>query len=104
MSWALNNITAPDAYTSASTLQNLPFPGRVNLDVTNQAIYWQLQQASGPTGMNTEGTWQREVFMGPGSRTLFRAGVRGIRVRAAVPAASLPAGATQARVTIEAIE
>lgn len=104
MSWALNNITAPDAYADTSTLANLPFPQRINVDVANQAIYWQLQQASGPTAMSTEGTWGQEVYMPPGSRTLYRAGVRGIRIRAATPAASLPTGSSQAQVTVEAID
>lgn len=102
-SWALNNITAPDAYTAASTLSNLPFPSRINLDVVNQGIYWQLQQAAGPGGLSTSGTWGQEVFMSPGSRSLRRSGVRGIRVRAAVPAANLPSSGLQAQVTIEAI-
>lgn len=103
MSWPLNNQTAPDTYTPASTLDNLPFPTRVNIDVANQAIYWQLKQASG-SGLSTEGTWGQEVYMTPGSRTLSRTGIRGIRVRAAITAANLPAGATPARVTIEAVE
>jgi hypothetical protein len=102
--WALNNITAPDAYADAATMINLPFPSRINLDVVNQAIYWQLQQAAGPTSLSTEGTWQTEVFMLPGSRSLYRPYTRGIRVRAAIPAASLPAGTSQAQVTVEAVE
>jgi hypothetical protein len=97
VSWALNNIMSPDAYTAASTMTNLPFPSRVNIDVSGAAVYWQLQQATSPSGLNTEGTWQQEVFMTPGSRTLFRSGVRGVRVRSAV--AGIPA-----QVTIEAVE
>jgi hypothetical protein len=103
MSWALNNVTAPDAYSAAATLDNLPFPTRLNIDVANQAIYWQLKQSTG-SGLSTEGTWGQEVYMTPGSRTLFRSGVRGVRVRAAVTAANLPAGSTQAHVTVEAVE
>lgn len=103
-SWALNNVTAPDAYSTAATLDNLPYPSWVNLDVANQAIYWQLKQASGPTPMYTEGTWGTEVYMVPGSRTLLRQKMRGIRVRAATPAAQLPAGQAQAQVTVEAVQ
>lgn len=103
MSWALNNITAPDNYSPAATLENLPFPSRINLDVVNASIYWQLKVAAGPTALNTEGTWQTEVFMTPGSRPLLRQYVRGIRFRAAVTAANLPTGGSQAQVTIEAV-
>jgi len=102
MSWALNNITAPDAYTAASTLTNLKGVTRINLDVTNAGIYWQLQRSSHPSGLYTEGSWDTEVFMSSGSRSLFRGGITGFRVRAAVPAASLPAGVSQAQVTVEA--
>lgn len=101
MAWALNNITAPDAYSPASTLLNLNGVTRINIDVTNQGIYWQLQRSTG-SGLFTEGSWDQEVFMANGSRSLFRAGVTGVRVRAAVPAASLPAGSSQAQVTVEA--
>lgn len=103
MSWAINNVTAPDAYSPTATLDNLPFPSRINLDVTNQAIYWQLKQANG-TGLSTEGTWGQEVFMAPGSRSLYRAGVRGVRIRAAIQAANLSVGSHQAQVTVEAVE
>ncbi len=102
MSWAINNLTAPDAYTPGSTLDNLPAISRVNLDVVNAAIYWQLKQANG-TGLSTEGSWGQEVFMLPGSRPLLRQNIIGIRFRAAVVAAQLPSGAAQAQVTVEAI-
>ena len=101
MAWALNNITAPDAYNSAQTLLNLNGVSRINIDVANQGIYWQLQRSSG-TRLYTEGSWDTEVFMAPGSRSLFRANVTGVRIRAAVPAANLPAGSNQAVVTVEA--
>jgi hypothetical protein len=100
-SWALNNITAPDAYTDAATLRNLPFPARVNIDVANGGIYWQVQRTTG-TALYSEGAWDSEVFMLPGSRSLIRSGIRGFRVRAAIPAASLPAGQLAAQVTVEA--
>lgn len=101
MAWALNNITAPDSYQPSSTLANLNGVTRINLDVTNAGIYWQLQLTSG-TGLYTEGTWDTEVFMASGSRSLFRNGITGIRVRAAIPAAQIPAGSSQAQVTVEA--
>lgn len=101
MSWALNNITAPDAYSSSATLLNLNGVTRVNIDVANGGIYWQLQRSTG-SGLYTEGSWDQEVFMATGSRSLFRTNITGVRIRAAVPAASLPAGTSQAQVTVEA--
>lgn len=110
-SWALNNITAPDNYTSGpggSTLDNLPVIDHVNIDVTNSSIFWQLKLAQltgyAPTeSLETLGQWDTEVFMFPGSKTIDRPGIVGVRVRAAVPLASLPAGASQAQVTVEAV-
>lgn len=103
-SWALNNITAPDNYTPGSTLDTLPVLDHVNLDVSNQAIYWQLKLADPTSQLETTGQWDQEVFMFPGSRSLYRTGMVGIRIRAAVVAASLPAGSIQAQVTVEAIQ
>jgi hypothetical protein len=96
MSWVLNNVTTADGYTSGNTLDGLPFPSRINLDVANAAIYWQLKQSSHGPGLYTGGTWGPETFMLPGSRSLFRAGVRGFRVRSAKPS-------TPAQVTVEAV-
>lgn len=104
MAWAINNLTAPDAYSSASTLENLPDITAVNIDVANQAIYWQIQQVVAATGLYTEATWQEETFMLPGSRSIYRAGIRGCRFRAAITAADLPSGSSQAQVTIEAVQ
>lgn len=103
MAWAINNLTAPDSYSPASTLDNLPYPSSVNIDVANQAIFWQVKQVNSPGGLFTEGTWQEETFMLPGSRSIYRTGIRGFRFRAAVPAAQLPAGSSQASVTAEAV-
>lgn len=103
MPWAINNLTAPDTYTTASTLQNLPYPPSINIDVANSAIYWQVQQVLSRSGLNTEGTWQEETFMFPGSRSIYRPGIRGFRFRAAIPAAQIPATGNQAQVTAEAI-
>jgi hypothetical protein len=98
VSYALNAITAPDNYGPGSTIEGVPIK-RINLDVANQAIYWQLKSSTAGVG----GVWDAtEVFMLPGSRTLLRRAV-GIRIRAAIPAASLPAGAMQAVATVEAV-
>lgn len=102
-SYALNNITAPDNYNKASTLWPLPILDRINIDVANGGIYWSIAQTNSLT-TDRSGAWQPEVFMSPGSRTLSRAGAIGIRIRAAIPAASLPAGSSQAQVTVEAVE
>jgi hypothetical protein len=102
-SWPINNLTAPDQYTAASTLYPLPILDHVNLDVANQAIFWSIAQTNDlTTGLS--GAWQPEVYMTPGSRSISRQGIVGIRVRAAVPAASLPVGLVQAQVTVEAVE
>jgi hypothetical protein len=102
-SYALNNITAPDKYGKTSTLDPLPVLDHINIDVTNQAIYWSIKQTNQLT-TDLSGAWQPEVFMAPGSRSISRHGVVGIRIRAAVAAANLPAGSTQAQVTVEAVE
>lgn len=102
-SYAINNLTAPDQYTQAGTLSPLPLLDHVNLDVANAAIYWSINQTNALT-TDLSGSWQPEVFMLPGSRTLARVGMVGIRVRAAVKAANLPTGQPQAQVTVEAIE
>lgn len=105
MGLALNNVTAPDNYTAAATLDGLPAVSRLNIDSANQAIFWQLKQIKNPGTGQVEGmaTWGDEVYMAPGSRSLFRAGIIGWRFRAAIPTAQLPAGAVQAQVTAEAI-
>lgn len=102
MSYNINALTAPDAYTTASTLQNVPISS-IMLDVANQAIYWQLQIRS-PGQSNSAGIWEdTETYNTPGSRNISSDRdneITGIRFRAAVKAANLPAGATQAVVTI----
>lgn len=103
MAWAINNLTAPDSYSVQSTLLNLPDITSINLDVANAAIYWQVQQVVARSGMYTEATWQEATFMLPGSRSIYRPGIRGFRFQAAVPLAQLPAGTSQAQVTVEAV-
>lgn len=100
MSYALNAIAAPDAYNAAATIDGVPIR-RVNIDASNQAIYWQLKLSSSGGG---SGVWDSsETYMGPGSRSVSRPSIVGVRVRAALPAASLPAGANRAVVTVEAV-
>lgn len=81
MNFALNNVTTSDGYTTANTLEGLPQSARVNIDVSNNAIYWQLKRVSARA---PQGDWEQEVFMIPGSRSLNRTGITGIRVRSAV--------------------
>lgn len=98
----LNTCTPGDSYSAACTIETTHIK-RVLLDVSNQAIYWQLKRAVAPN--TSAGNWEwHETYMIPGSRVITRSGIVGIRIRAAVPAASLPAGATQAVVTVEAVK
>jgi hypothetical protein len=102
---ALNAITAPDAYTPASTLGPAgAFADHINLDSVNAGIYWQICQTPNDAATPQLATWQAEVYMLPGSRSLTRPGVTGVRVRAAIPAAQLPAGGKQAVVTVEMVQ
>lgn len=96
MSAALNNVTAPDAYTPAATL-SCPATARVRLQVNNGAIYWQRGMRP-PAGGGVE--WiEPEEFLLPTVASLDeRCDV--IRVRAAVKAAELPTGSSPAQVTI----
>lgn len=100
MGYALNNITAPDSYLPGSTLY-CQSTRRVNLDVANAAIYYQL--GSGQTGSaGGDPVWDvTEYFMTPSFRSLDRA-CDAIRIRAAVVASKLAAGQAQAQVTVHA--
>ena len=107
MAYALNNITTADAYTAANTLDVVALIGkyagtlkvadiaellcvRANIDVANAAIFWQVKL--GPT----EPFSRPELFMLPGSRTLTRRQIAGLRVRSAKVA-------TPAQVTVELV-
>lgn len=102
MSYTINALTAPDSYSTASTIENVPINSIV-LDVSNQGIYWQLKLS---LGTGSGGVWETsETYMLPGSRPIQSdtpGEIVGIRVRAAIPAANLPAGANQAIVTVRA--
>jgi len=97
---ALNALQAPDQYTPLSTIEGVPII-RILLDVANQAIYWQLKIAV-PGG--SQGNWESaEKYMLPGSRQINRAGICGVRIRAAIPFSQLPAGSVRAIATVEAV-
>lgn len=90
----LNNQTAPDAYEEAAQII-CPGATRLNLIVSNQAIYYEL----GDTPANgTIPTWRSEVYCPPSYQSLDQ-NFDAIRVRAAIPAAQIPAGSLQAQVT-----
>ncbi len=90
MPYALNNTTAPAAYSPASTLYCLR-ARRLNLDVTNAAIYYQLGSGGG------DPAWGPEFFMTPSFRGLDRA-FDAVRFRAANTSAN-----PQAQVTLAAL-
>lgn len=100
MNAAINALTAPDQYDAASTLDTGRFVNWFNIDVYNQAIYWSIKQAA-PRQTPGMAQWGPDIYMGPGSRTIQRVYVAGMRFRAAIKAANLPAGAAQAVVTLE---
>lgn len=88
MSYALNNVTTADGYTTANTLP-APATRRVNLDVSNAAAFVQL-------GHGTPGiVWDPEVYYPPSFKSLDRA-CDAVRVRSA------KAGAA-AQVTVNAL-
>jgi len=101
MNAAINVLTAPDTYTPASTLDTGNFVDHFNIDVYNQGIYWSIRQGH-PRQSPGMAQWGPDVYMAPGSRTINRLWLVGMRFRAAIPAAQLPAGTSQAIVTLEA--
>jgi len=103
-SYWINNVTAPDnSPTLASTLDGLPVLDHIVFNVANAAIYWSIKLADDKLGHDKFGVWQPYLFALPQSFTLYRTGVVGVRFYAAIPVASLPSGASQAQVTVEAI-
>lgn len=101
-SYPLNNVTAPDSYTQASTVGPGGPYDHINLDVANSAIYWSWFELQTDVG-RASGSWSPDVFMPPGSRTIRRPGLGGLRFRAAIAGANLPANTQQAQVTVEAV-
>lgn len=100
---AINALTAPDNYTTASTIDTGGWVDHFVLDVANQAIFWQMKQINNAPDKPSLSVWQNEVQMFPGSRTISRPGLTGARFRAANTAASLPVGVAQAVVTLEVV-
>ena len=96
MSAALNNVTAPDDYSAGATL-SCPGSVRVRLQIFNQGIYWR-RGFSRPGGGGVDFN-EPEEFLAPGVFSLDEV-CDAIAVRAAVPAAEIPAEEKQAQVTI----
>ena len=91
----LNNITAPDQYTERAVVR-APGARHLFISVSNQAIYYQVGHGPGGGGV----TWdEEEVFRLP---SLYNIDVAcdAVRIRAAVPAADLPAPLQPAQVTV----
>lgn len=101
MNAAINQLNAPDQYTAGSTLDTGQYVDHFNIDVYNQGIYWSIKQGQ-PRQTPGMANWGPDIFMGPGSKTISRLYLTGMRFRAAIPYASLPAGSTRAVVTLEA--
>ena len=99
--YTINALTAPDDYSTASTIENVNINSIV-IDVANSAIYWQLKTGYAGVG----GVWESaETYMLPGSRPIQSdtpGEIVGIRIRAATPLAQIPAGSQQAVVTVRA--
>lgn len=99
----INALVAPDSYNNASTIRPTRKIDHISIDVVNAGIYWQLYEYSSPNDAET-GYITNEVFMAPGSKIIDRDGLCGIRFRAAIPLADLPASTFQAVVTVEAVD
>jgi hypothetical protein len=116
-SYALNNFRAPEQYLPVgatatdsagqtcgpATLGPLPLLSHINLNVNNASVYFSLMLTNDLSVVGF-GAWQPETFLTPGYMVIQRFGVVGIRVRAAVKATNLPAGGTQAQVTVECVD
>lgn len=96
MSASLANFTAPDEYTEEVGFLRCQGTARVRINVANQSIFW--QRGSGAAGGNV-GNWEPEEELPPGIYSLNDS-CDAIRVRAAVKAASLPAGSMPAQVSL----
>lgn len=96
MSASLNNFTAPDAYSEGVGFLRCQSTIRVRLAVFNQAVFW--RRGFGAPG-GSAGTWEAEEEL-PVGRWLLADRCDFIQVRAAIPAAAIPAGSLQAQVSI----
>lgn len=90
---ALNNVTTEDDYSDATTLR-AENAVRVNLDISNAAIYYQLSRPVSGLRAGAD-TWGSEIFAAPTFQSLDRR-TNAIRVRSAV-------SAEPAQVTIDAL-
>lgn len=98
MSASLNKVTAPDDYSQAVIL-SCPNAARVRIQVFNQGIFWRRGfQHPGGGGVSYP---EPEESLAPGLYS-FAEDCDQVQVRAAVPAAQLPAGASQAVVSLSA--
>lgn len=99
MPYVLNAVTAPDNYTAAATIENVPIDSLI-LNVTNQAILWQLKIGTG----GGSGVWDdTETLTLPGSTPISSdtpGEIVGIRFRAFTKAAQIPSGSSQAVVSV----
>jgi hypothetical protein len=96
LSASLANFTAPDEFSEQVGFLRCTATARVRLMVFNQSIYW--RRGFSPVG--GQGVfWEAEEEMPP-IRGSFEEACDVIQVRAAIPAAQLPAGARQAQVSI----
>lgn len=97
MSYPLNNVSTANAYSPANTVDNIPVCARVNFDVVNAAIFYQLRApTAGQNRLKPETwDWQPEVRLNPSFRSFERVLV-GYRIRSAVPG-------SPAIVTVDAI-
>lgn len=78
--FSLSNVTAPDAYSPAATVDKAPEGGFVSISVVGAAIFYRLQRNY---------TWESfETFLAPWVGSLPRPGVTGIAVRNAVAGAA----------------
>ena len=104
---AINALTAPDAYTAASTIDLGRPITYIRIDVANQAIYWQpkidLWSGTGIGRGTPSGDWDMATYLLPSYSVFRQANLVGVRFQAAIPLASLPVGATQAVVTVRAV-
>lgn len=82
MSYPLNNVATVDGYVTVNTLDNIPTVARVNIEVLNAGIYYQLRASeAGPRIQAAD--WNPEVRLNPSRNSLDRV-TTGIRVRSAV--------------------
>jgi hypothetical protein len=102
MSISINSLTAPDAYTPQSTIENEPTNWFV-VTVVNQPVIRQLKITS-PNTPGMGGWWEEnnEAEIVPGLWIVNRVHMVGIRFRAATLAANL-GGQPQAIINVEAV-